>query len=109
MTEEAKNTFNPYPYKVDFSNGEVCGGDVWTNPKYRRLGLHSYAMTKRQEYLIEKGGRILVAISQLDNITAQSASAKHHARLNPHGKEILKKARYVRVFGLKFWKETPIY
>ena len=35
-TEEAKNTFNNYPYKVDFANNEACRGGVWTNPKYRR-------------------------------------------------------------------------
>lgn len=101
MTEEAKSTFNNYPYKVDFDNGEVCIGDTLTNPKYRRLGLHTYAMFKQGEYLILNGAKKLITIILADNTVSLSAVEKHQV-------ETIKKARYIRILCLKFWKEVPI-
>ncbi len=42
LTQEAMNTFDPYPYQVDFLNAEVCMGGVLTIPKYRGKGLIAY-------------------------------------------------------------------
>ena len=41
MTEEAKNTFEPFPYRVDFLNKEACTGGTITIPKYEGKGVAS--------------------------------------------------------------------
>ena len=102
LTEEAKNTFNRYPYKVDFSNNEACRGDAWTNPKYRRQGIYSYAVYKREALLMDRGIKKMRGIMLTNNSVAQIG----HDKVGGFG--ICAKAHYLRIFGLQFWKETPI-
>jgi hypothetical protein len=101
LTKEAKNTFNRYPYKVDFANNEVCGGATWTNPKYRRQGLNYYTQYKKEQYLISKGATRNRTIVLLDNTISQRGTIKS-------GNKLLAKARYIRIFGLQFWRERPV-
>jgi len=101
LSEESKNTLNAYPYKVNFSNNEACAGGVWTNPKYRGQGLNIYSAYKKDEFLKEKGVTKQRLIVSSTNIAGQGATTKHGSRL-------LAKARYIKVFGLQFWKETQI-
>lgn len=101
MTENAKSVFNHYPYRVNFSKGEICGGDIWTNPKYRRQGLSTYVDYERENFLRERGVKNMRWIIKIVNTPSQGASAKY-------GGEIYAKAWYLRIFGLKFWKETPV-
>jgi len=101
LTEEAKNIINPYPYKVDFEKGEVCGGNAWTNPKYRRQGLSYYAAYRNEQFLIEKGVVKSRSIKYTNNIASIGQSVKR-------GTPILARARYIRIFGLQFWREKPI-
>jgi len=100
LTEEAKNIINPHPYKVDFENGEVCGGNAWTEPKYRRQGLSYYAAHKNEQCLIRKGVVKSRSIKYTNNIASIGQSIKR-------GTTILARARYIRIFGLKFWREKP--
>lgn len=102
MTRQAKDTFNDYPYKVDFLNNEACSGDVWTNPKFRRLGLLKYAAFIRRKFLRENGVTKVHTIFLTQNIAAQKAGAQRPGSIT------YARARYIRIFGLKFWKETPI-
>ena len=102
MTEEAKDTFNHWPYKVDFANNEACRGGAWTNPKYRRQGLLLYGRYIRQEYLLSKGIRKTRGIIMTTNTAAVNSQSKSVDR------RIYATARYIRIFGLQFWKETPI-
>jgi len=101
MTEEAKRSMGEPPYKVDFSNGEVCTGGTVTTPKYRGKGLMTYGYWKRFEYVGAKG----VRISRNAVITSNIASNKVHAKFNPR---IYAQARYLKVLWWKSWKETPI-
>lgn len=101
LTKEAKNTFNKYPYKVDFENGEVCGGATWTNPKYRRQGLNYYTQYKKEQYLISKGAVRNRTIVLSSNTASQRGTIKT-------GNELVAKARYIRIFGLQFWREQPV-
>jgi len=101
LTKEAKDIINPYPYKVDFENGEVCGGNAWTNPKYRRQGLNTFAGHKREQYLIGKGKTKSRSIKYTTNIASIGVTKKR-------GSSIIAKARYIRIFGLKFWREKPV-
>jgi len=102
MTDEAKKTITPYPYKVDFVNKEACTGDAWTNPKYRRQGLYTYGFYQRQEYLIAKGVKKTRTITLVSN----EAMIKAHDTIGVRRKYA--KARYLRIGRLQFWKETPI-
>jgi len=102
MTEQAKNTFNPHPYKVDFLNYEVCGGDALTHIKYRRQGLNTHGDYRRNEFLTGKGIKKIWSIALINNIASQGT----HDKLGEHRRYA--KARYIRIFGLQFWKETSI-
>jgi ribosomal protein S18 acetylase RimI-like enzyme len=103
MNAEAKTAIDKYPYKVDFANKEACASAVWTNPKFRRLGLHSYVFYKAYDYLREIGIEIVRSIVWVDNVAAQRA----HEKFAP---DIKKYARgsYFKVMGLHFCKETPL-
>ena len=55
MTQRAKDSLGEPPYAVDFSNGEACGASLWTNPKYRRMGLRVYGHLKENQFLLDRG------------------------------------------------------
>jgi len=99
MDEGAKNTFDNYPYHVDFSNGQACTGGTVTLPKYRGNGFMVYGYFKRLEYLWIKGYKTSRNAVNRDNKVSQ----KVHAKFNPR---ILARARYLKIAGLTFWKET---
>jgi hypothetical protein len=100
-SKEAKNTFDPSPYHVDFSIGEACTGGTFTVPKYRGLGLMAYVYFKRFEYLRDKGFNVSRNAVAVDNIVSQ----KVHAKFSPR---IRARARHLRLLGLEFWRETPL-
>ena len=64
MSEEAKNTVDHMPYKVDFSNNEACTGATETVPEYRSKGLMGYVYFKRFQFLREKG-KVISRVSLL--------------------------------------------
>jgi len=101
LTEEAKKTFNRYPYKVDFEKNENCGGDAWTNPKYRRQGLAYYASYIAEQYVISRGATKFRSIVLSSNLAGQNSVAKT-------GNQLVAKARYIRILGLQFWRERPV-
>ena len=101
FTEEAKKMIDPLPYKVDFANNEVCGGGAWTTPKYRRMGLTTYAGFKEHQFLTERGivtNRYSISMS---NIACQDMAAKF-------GDRVYAEARYLRILWWKSWKEKPL-
>ena len=101
MTEEAKNTFDPIPYRVDFSNKEACTGGTWTNPEYRGNGLMVYGYFKRFQFLRERGIRVSRNIVAKGNIASQTAHAKFAPKI--HGE-----ARYLKILWWQFWREKPL-
>lgn len=101
FTKEAKNTFNPHPYKVDFANNEVSGGGTWVNPKYRGQGLNYYTLYKKEQDLLNRG----VTKHRSIVLSSNSASQKVKDRM---GNKLVAKAHYIRIFGLQFWRERPI-
>lgn len=102
LNEVAKNSFNDYPYKVDFPEGEACNGEVWTNPKYRKQGLFQYAGYKRGEFLRKTGVKKLKSIVLTNNNLARKSFLKQPTS------RVTAEARYLRVFCYKSWKETPV-
>jgi hypothetical protein len=101
LTKQAKDTFNRYPYRVDFDNHEACTGGAWTTPKFRGLGLFKYQQFKRQEILRSLGVQKIRSITDVTNLPSQKA---HRDSVD----EICGKAEYLRVLGIQFWKEKPL-
>ncbi|HEX7475517.1 MAG TPA: hypothetical protein VF318_06070, partial [Dehalococcoidales bacterium] len=99
-TQDAMDSLNQPPIKVNFSKGEVCTGGGWTNPKYRALGLATYLYFKRLQSLKDEGKVIARAAVLKDNI----ASHKTHARFAPR---IWAEGHASRVLWHIFWKEIP--
>ncbi len=102
MNQEAKDSLNEPPYKVDFSNGEACTGAVWTRPKYRRLGFHTYTRIKRYQFLMENG----IAINRLSISKQNTASKLSVAQFALRPK--IREGRYLKILWWKWWKETPL-
>jgi hypothetical protein len=101
MNEEAKNSFDSLPYRVNFSNKQGCTGGTWSHPKYRGWGLMVYGYFKRFEFLREKGVKSSRNAVTVGNIASQKAHAKF-------GPQVYARGRYLKILGWKSWKETPI-
>ena len=99
----AKAVIDKYPYKVDFDNGEACAAGVWTNPKFRNLGLHTYVFFKAYDYLLEHGVKIVRSIVWVDNFAAQRAHAKFAPAIQKYAR-----GRYFRILGLTFCRQTGL-
>jgi len=101
MTQQAKDSLNEPPYKVDFSKGETCAGDTWTSPKYRRMGLTRYNQFKRVQLQLENGMVICRGATIKRKTAGRMAAVKF-------GMRIYAEARYLRVLWWKWWKEKPL-
>ena len=99
-SEQAQASLSEPPYKVDFSNNEVCTGAHWTNPKYRRAGLRVYGSVKRRQFLSEKG-----IITTRGAIAKWNIAAQRSAKLS---RNIYAEGRYLRILWWKSWKEKPL-
>jgi hypothetical protein len=103
VNAQAKASIDNYPCRVDYLIKEAYAGGVWTNPKYRGNGLHIYVYYKIYDFLRENGIVTVRSIVEVNN----SAALKSHDRFAPEEK-IEAKARYLRIMGLQFWRETPL-
>ena len=101
MSRKAMMAMGSLPVQIDFSDGLAYTGGTETLPKFRRRGLMVYGYFKRFEYLREKGFRASRNGVSVENVASQKA----HARFGP---KIYAEARYVKLLGWEFWKETPI-
>lgn len=101
MNEEAKKSIADLPLRVDFSGNEALIGGVWTDPKYRGMGLTSYAAQKRAQFLNEKGINIIREAIATGNIASEKVVAKI-------GFNCYARARYLRLLWLTFWKEKRL-
>jgi len=101
LTEEAKRTVDPLPYRVDFSRKEACTGGTVTVPEYRGKGLMAYGYFKRFEFLLDNGIIISRNAVAKDNV----ASQRVHAKFGP---KTCAEGRLLKVLGLQLWRETPV-
>ncbi|MFC1847901.1 GNAT family N-acetyltransferase [Chloroflexota bacterium] len=101
LSENAKKSMLQLPYTVDFSNGEACTGGMWTNPKYRRMGLATYVYLKRCQFLRDSGIRVTRNAVTVDNVTARRLLEKCGARIYTEG-------HYLRIAGWVFNKEKKL-
>jgi len=99
---EAKAAMRQAPYIVDFPNGEACTGAMWTDPRYRRLGLARYVYFKRCQFLKDNGKTVSRNAVRMDNVAAQGM-------MEGFGARIYAKGRILRVLRWSNWKEKPCY
>ena len=101
LNQQAKDTLHEPPYEVDFLNAEACGGDVWTKPEYRRMGIRSYSRVKRMQFLLDNGIATNRSAVRKWNVASQRGSAKFNAN-------IYAEARYLKILWWKSWNEKPL-
>ncbi len=100
-TQQAKDSLNEPPARVDFANGEAWAGGSWTSSEYRRMGLYRYNSLKMVEYWLQKGivkDKWAIAKRNVASLTAESST----------GNVRYAEARYLRVLWWKSWKEKPL-
>jgi hypothetical protein len=100
---QSNRAINSYPLKIDFYQREAYASGVWTNPKFRRKGLHIYVYYKVYDFLRKNGIKAVRSIVATDNIAAQKA----HQRFFPE-ERIYGRARYLKIIGLQFWHEERL-
>jgi hypothetical protein len=100
LNEEAKNTWNPFPYRVDFQHAEACSGGAVTLPKYEGKGLMTYGLYRRLEFLQGKG----IIRSHTITVVSNAASLKVQSRFSY---KIYARVHYLKILGWHYWKETP--
>jgi hypothetical protein len=96
----ANKAINIYPLKINFLQKEAYASGVWTNPRFRRKGLHIYVYYKVYDFLRINDIEIVKSIVATDNIAARKA----HERFAPQEK-IIGRAHYWRILGIQFWSE----
>ena len=101
MNQQAKDILKEHPLKVEFSENEAYRGGSWTNLKYRGMGLHSYNLFKRLEFLRDKAIASHRAVVHKENTASQSAQANV-------GAIAYAEARYLRILWWKSWRERPL-
>ena len=100
-TQQAKDSLKQPPFKVDFSKNEVCVGNGWTNPKYRRMGLRVYGHLKGSQFLLDRGIAVSRYAIAKGNFAARMSTEK--VELHPYAE-----GRYLRILWWKSWKEKPL-
>lgn len=99
LNEKAKNSFDPYPYPVDFPR-EACTGGTFTIPEFEGKGLMTYVYYQRFEYLRKMG--ILRSRSIVE--TSNVASQKVQEKFKP-GKS---RGYYLKIGRLRLWREAKL-
>jgi ribosomal protein S18 acetylase RimI-like enzyme len=103
MNKQANRAINIYPIKIDYSIKEAYASGVWTKPKFRRRGLHTYVYYKVYDFLRQNGITVVRSIVAIDNKAAQRA----HAKFAPQEK-IYAKVHFWKVMWMQFWKEERL-
>lgn len=100
LNDEAWNSLDEPPIKVNFANNESATGGYWTNPKYRGKGLAYYTTQLILQYLRDNGRVVAKGARATDNYPAQRVS-----RANSRTYAI---GCHLKILWWKSWKETPI-
>ena len=101
LVQEAMDSLNERPMKVDFSGEDAFIGAVWTNPKYRRMGFRTYRVFKLRQFLLDKGITTTKGCVTKGNIAGLVSGARI-------GDSIYAEGHYLRILWWKFWKEEPL-
>lgn len=102
LSQQAMDSLNEPPIKLDFAGGESFVGSVWTSPKYRRMGFRRYRSFRIRQFLRDQG-----TVAILGYTTEKDAAAATRIATEA-GRTIYARARYVRVLWWESWNETPL-
>ena len=100
LSEKAQASLE-LPYKVDYSNNEASTGGNVTNPKYRRMGLHTYCQFETLQFLRERGITTERIIISKSNVASQRTHAKFDYKIHAE-------AQYLKILWWQSWKERPL-
>ena len=102
LSQQAADCLNEPPVKVDFSSGrDALVGTIWTNPKYRRMGIRVYRVFKLRQYLCDRGIATNRACVPKGNVAALASGAKI-------GDSIYGKGRLIKILWWKSWREKRL-
>ena len=101
MSQEAKDSLGEPPYRVDFSNRESVVGGLWTNPRYRRLGLRVYNRYMSLRRALDNEIEVRRAAYAKRNLPAIKGRASFYHQPYAEG-------RYLKILWWKSWKEKPL-
>ena len=101
LSKEAQSSIGEPPFKVDFSNKEGCTGDIWTNPKYGRMGLSSYSYMRRLRFMLNNGIVTNRTVANKRNVLSQWYATKIDSNVYGEG-------RHLRILWWKSWNENPL-
>ena len=85
---------------MPFEGGIAWTGVAWTSPEFRKLGLQTYGIHRRIEYLLDLGFSCSRAAMERNNRASIRANAHFVPRLYAVG-------TYWRVLGRRRWSERP--
>lgn len=100
-TQQAKDSLNEPPARVDFANGEAWAGGSWTSSEYRRMGLYRYNTIKMVEYWLQKGtvkNKWAIATRNVASLSAESMT----------GNVRYAEGRLLKVLWCESWKEKRL-
>jgi RimJ/RimL family protein N-acetyltransferase len=100
LSEEAKNTWNPFPYRVDFQHGEACSGGAVTLPEFEGKGLMTFGLYQRLEFLRKQGIKKSHTITAVNNAASLKVQSKLAFR-------IYAQVDYIKILRWRYWHETP--
>jgi len=101
LDQKSKNSINPQPYQVNFSEHQGCTGAAETAPRYRGKGLMAYNCFQRNNYMKQQGITMLIGIDATDNIAIYKVQSRFPTK-------ICARARYIKFLWWQYWKETPL-
>jgi hypothetical protein len=98
-SQQAQDSIDDPPLKVDYSNHEVIPKGAWVNPKYRGLELFRYTVINRDRFLAERGTKMTRSTVAYDNKTGKGMTEAIGSRIYGRG-------RLVKILFWRFWQET---
>ena len=101
MTQEALDSLKEPPIRVNFSKMEGYRGGVWTNPKYRKIGLHTYGNLKRHLFLANSGAIVSRFQVAKKNVAGLRGNIDFRPRIYAEG-------RYMKILWYRSWREKSL-
>ncbi|NQT31013.1 MAG: hypothetical protein HQ588_01640 [Deltaproteobacteria bacterium] len=102
LNQKSKNSIDPQPFRVNFSEHQGCVGGAETAPKFRNKGIMAYNWVHINNYMKEQGITMLTSIVATDNI------AVYKAHTGFPSVKISAEARHIKFLWWQYWKETPL-